>query len=114
MRGFYVIALIVILVLLMSCPLFAAKSERVTTKIDRGAKSLVSAPIEIPRAIVEISKESNVIFGILFGPIKGVLNCFSKATSGATDIVTCNMGDDLEDPTIKAKMVADIEPKPVE
>ena len=114
MRRSYTVALIAILVIVMAGPVFAAKSERVTTKIDRGTKNLITAPVEIPRAIVEVTKESNVIFGVLFGPIKGVLNCFSKAASGTADIVGCNTGDDLDQPTIKAKMVPDIEPKPVE
>ena len=112
MRRLSIVALIAILVIGLVAPGFAATDPELTTKVNRGAKNIVTAPVEIPRAIVEVSKDSNVIFGVLFGPIKGILNCFSKATSGVADVVTCNVGE--EEPLIKAKMIPDIEPKPAE
>ena len=112
MRRLSIVALIAILVIGSSACGFAATDPELTTKVNRGAKNVITAPVEIPRAICEVSKDSNIIFGVLFGPIKGILNCFSKATSGVVDVATCNAGD--EEPLIKAKMVPDIEPKPAE
>ena len=72
-------------------------------KLERGAKNLVWGWTELPKSIVNTTKESNIVKGILFGTLKGVANAFGRTTSGLVDTVTCPVGGyskPVIDPTV--------------
>jgi len=104
MTKFLAVALSIVLFLSFSGPAMAKASEDMTKQIDRGAKNIITAPLEIPKAIIKISKEQNVFFGVLFGPIQGLCNFFSKVTSGTTDVVTSPKGS-KDGALIKSTMI---------
>lgn len=98
------VALSIVLVFSIAGPAMAKSSDKITEKVNRGGKNIFTAPLEIPKAVIQTTKDSNVIFGILFGPIKGICNMFSKITSGTADIVAAPTGC-KDSPCIKPVMV---------
>jgi len=104
MTKFLAVALSILLVLSMTGTAMAKASDKVTTKVNRGGKNILTAPLEIPKGVIQTTKESNVIFGVLFGPIRGLCNFFSKVTSGVTDIATSTTGSQ-DEPLLKPEMI---------
>ena len=65
-------------------------------KAARGVKNILTGWMEIPKRIVDITKESKdpknptpgVIWGILAGTFQGTIKALVKTSSGAVDVVT--------------------------
>jgi len=108
LKKFFVVFMIIFVAASFVLPSFAANKERVTAKINRGGEKIISSPLEIPKAIMQTTKESNPVFGLLFGSIRGACNFVAKITSGVVDVVGCNVGDTKVE-YVKPQMTA--EPK---
>jgi putative exosortase-associated protein (TIGR04073 family) len=72
----------------------ARYKRQVGDKALRGAINMVSAPLEIPKNIIntynlpENYKEGNLIFGVIGGVIKGTFEAAGRIFTGAADIIT--------------------------
>jgi len=102
MRRAIVSGLIVIMI--MSFCSFAHGDAARDNKIDRGLKNVALGWTEIPKSVVETSKEQNVIVGVTGGLIKGVLNAAARTISGAADVGTAPIGDPSK-PAIKPEII---------
>jgi hypothetical protein len=49
---------------------------------------LISAPLEIPKNIINTTNQSNVIYGVFGGVMKGAINMAGRMGVGLTDLVT--------------------------
>ncbi len=63
-------------------------------KIERGVHAILFGWTEIPKSIVNTTKEKrNPILGITVGTLEGIAKAFPKTVSGISDIVTSPVGD---------------------
>jgi putative exosortase-associated protein (TIGR04073 family) len=64
-------------------------SEKVANKATNGAINLVTAPLEIPKSIInDINGEwSNIFFGLVGGVLEGTINTAGRAAFGLADLV---------------------------
>lgn len=63
-------------------------STQVQTKAENGIVNITSAPLEIPKNIINTTNESNIIFGFVGGTLKGVINTIGRVLTGTADLVT--------------------------
>jgi putative exosortase-associated protein (TIGR04073 family) len=62
---------------------------QVGQKVERGGKNLLFGWTELPKRIVDITKESkNPFWGVLAGTFQGTLKAVARTASGIGDIVT--------------------------
>ncbi|NQT47083.1 MAG: exosortase system-associated protein, TIGR04073 family [Candidatus Omnitrophica bacterium] len=85
---------------------FAKTLDGPSQKLERGAKNLVWGWTELPKSIVNTTKETNILKGILFGTLKGVANAFGRTTSGLVDTVTFPAGT-YDQPAIDPTIIQD-------
>ncbi len=82
------------LLLTVSCSIVAQESatpsygEKVKAKAGSGVVNIVSAPVEIPKSIINTTNESNFIFGIVGGAVEGLLNTAGRVANGVSDLLT--------------------------
>lgn len=63
-------------------------------KAERGIKNLLFGWTDIPRSIIEVTKESrNPLWGVLGGTVKGLGKALPRTVSGAADVLTFPIGD---------------------
>jgi putative exosortase-associated protein (TIGR04073 family) len=62
--------------------------DKVAEKAWSGFVNMNSAPLEIPKNIINVTNESNVAFGFIGGTTKGILNTVGRFMSGLADVVT--------------------------
>jgi putative exosortase-associated protein (TIGR04073 family) len=68
--------------------------RQVGDKALSGAANIISAPLEIPKNIInvynypEVSSEANILYGIVGGTIKGALEAPARVITGAMDLIT--------------------------
>jgi len=62
--------------------------SQVADKFSRGLANTVTGWVELPKNIVNTSKESNVGMGITVGLVKGVLQTVGRTVVGAVELVT--------------------------
>ncbi len=73
-------------------------------KAARGVENVAFGWTEIPKRVVDLTKESgNPFWGITAGIFQGTLKAFARTTSGAVDIVTCGI-DSSGKPLIQPDM----------
>lgn len=53
-----------------------------------GFANMTTSGLEIPKSIINITNDSNIIWGILGGTIKAALNVAGRTITGATDLIT--------------------------
>lgn len=104
MRRIFTLLLVAFFVLSFTAVTFAAGSQTVNTKLQRGSKNLVLGWTEIPKNIVSTTKKDGAIVGLTIGTIKGFFNAFARTLSGAVDVATFPAGGS-ERPSIKPSMV---------
>ena len=63
-------------------------SETVSRKLSSGAANLATSSLEVPKSMVIITNQSNVIYGVAGGLIQGILNTLGRSASGMLDILT--------------------------
>ncbi|MCK4843150.1 MAG: exosortase system-associated protein, TIGR04073 family [Methylococcales bacterium] len=61
---------------------------KTSTKALHGLLNLATAPLEIPKNIVNTTNDSNLIYGLTAGFFKGVLNMFGRTGVGFLDLTT--------------------------
>ncbi|MFC1807616.1 exosortase system-associated protein, TIGR04073 family [Candidatus Omnitrophota bacterium] len=73
-------------------------------KAKRGAKNTLLGWTEIPKTIMQVTKDTdNPFLGITVGLLKGIANTFARTTSGMADLVTLPSGE--SEPLMKETMV---------
>lgn len=71
-----------------------AKEKGVGMKAERGFQNLLFGWTEIPKSIVQVTRDSkNPIWGITGGTFKGIGKAFPRTISGASDIISAPMSD---------------------
>jgi putative exosortase-associated protein (TIGR04073 family) len=99
-----VLILVAAIVMVSSSAVLAASGTLSGTKMERGVKNVALGWTEIPKQIVDTSKQSNVIAGVTVGLVKGVLQAFARTASGAVDVATFPVGA-YDRPAIKPSML---------
>lgn len=102
-RNLIALLLVVSMILACSSMGFAAASPS-GTKLSRGCKNLGLGWTDIPKTIVDTSKQSNAFVGITIGTLKGVCQAVARTVSGAVDVVTFPVGT-YDRPVIKPSMI---------
>ena len=63
-------------------------------KIERGVKNLLFGWTEIPKSVINVTRESkNPIWGITGGALQGLGRAFPRTVSGAADVVSFPIAD---------------------
>jgi len=62
--------------------------SKVGNKALNGFANMTTGILEIPKNIINVSNESNVIWGIVGGTIMGTLNLVGRLATGLTDLIT--------------------------
>lgn len=62
--------------------------SKVGNKALNGFANMTTGILEIPKNIINVSNESNVIWGFLGGGAMGVLNTVGRLATGLTDLIT--------------------------
>ena len=96
MRKLVIIALLVSIIFGISS--LAALAE---DKVQRVGKNAILGWTEVPKAIVQVTKDSdNPFLGITVGLLKGIANAFARTTSGLVDVVTLTSDDSIIKPSM--------------
>ncbi len=64
-------------------------NERVKTKALSGLANIGASILEIPKNIINISNDTNVVWGVVGGAPYGGLIMLGRVASGLADLVTC-------------------------
>ena len=101
-----VIASGLIVLMIMSFCSFAYGAEKQTSysKAERGTRNLVLGWTEIPKSILNTTKEKNLIAGLTIGTLEGIVNAFARTVSGTVDITTMPMGS-YDKPAVKPEII---------
>lgn len=76
---------------------YAAEGEpqsygsKVGHKALNGFTNITTSFLEIPKSIINTTNESNLVFGIFGGLVKGVINTGGRIITGTTDLITAPM-----------------------
>lgn len=62
--------------------------ERLAEKAGYGFTNLVTGWIEIPKNVINTSNDSNILFGLTGGVIKGAVHAVARMGGGAFDLLT--------------------------
>lgn len=63
--------------------------EKVGEKALRGITNINSAPLEIPKSMINMTNQTdNVLLGLTGGFVKGFINTLGRAAVGVTDLLT--------------------------
>lgn len=72
----------------------AALEHRPGMKAERGVKNILFGWTEIPKSIIQVTKDSkNPLWGITGGTLKGIGKAVPRTVSGAADVISFPMGD---------------------
>ena len=116
MRKFFAI---VLMFLFIATPIAIVHADDTTTSEDvasyrlqvgdkaaRGAKNVLFGWTELPKRVVDLSKETNPVWGVIAGTFQGTLRAFARTASGAVDVVTAPIDAD-KDPLMQADISAE-------
>jgi len=71
-----------------------AKNKAAGMKAERGIKNILFGWTEIPRSIIQVTKDSkNPFWGITAGTVKGVGKALPRTVSGIADVVSFPIAD---------------------
>lgn len=76
---------VISLILGMAVPSYAANAGE---KLRRGLANFATGWVEIPIAMDKAIKESNPVFGVLIGTVKGTVKGITRTAAGVYDVVT--------------------------
>ena len=62
-------------------------------KLERGVGNAAFGWTEIPKRVVDLTKESNPIKGLVLGTFQGICRAFARTASGFSEIVTFPLGE---------------------
>ncbi len=109
MKKFFAVFCLTVFVLSMSITVFAADMPQKSypagpiQKAERGFGNALFGWTEIPKRIVDISKETNPIKGLVLGIMQGTGKAFARTASGLGDIVTFPIGS-YDEPAVMPDM----------
>ena len=97
-----VLSLVLVVAVMFTCTAVFAQQETTTAtavqeskypvgpmqKLGRGMKNTALGWTELPKGIVNQTKETNLIQGLTFGLLKGVAQTLARTVSGVADILT--------------------------
>lgn len=70
------------------------KANLAGMKAERGIKNILFGWTEIPKSIIQVTRDSkNPFWGITGGTLKGIGKAFPRTVSGAADVVSFPIGD---------------------
>lgn len=81
----------------------ASFPKQTATKFATGVANIATSWIEIPKTMIEISKNEGMAMGLTGGLFKGVANTVGRVFSGTVDVITAPI--DLESDHQEKKMV---------
>jgi putative exosortase-associated protein (TIGR04073 family) len=71
---------------------FADESKDYGTKVGNkalsGLTNITTGALEIPKSIINTTNDSNFVFGVIGGVIKGMLTAAGRISSGVVDLAT--------------------------
>ena len=70
---------------------YSSYGAHVGYKALNGLANLTTAVLEIPKSIINTTNDSNLVYGITGGLLKGVLHTAGRVATGVTDIVTVSI-----------------------
>ena len=71
-----------------------SKSNLAGMKAERGVKNILFGWTEIPKSIIQVTRDSkNPFWGITGGTLKGLGKAFPRTVSGAADVVSFPIAD---------------------
>jgi len=73
-------------------------------KLERGSKNALLGWTEVPKTILDTTKEKNLLVGLTLGTLEGIINAFARTVSGVVDVGTLPVGEQGE-PAVKPAMV---------
>ncbi|MBZ4201676.1 MAG: exosortase system-associated protein, TIGR04073 family [Methylovulum sp.] len=65
--------------------------SKVNAKALRTFANLITAPLEIPKNIINTTNKSNFFYGIVGGSLKGLLNTQGRLGAGIIDLLTLSV-----------------------
>ena len=65
-----------------------------TAKVSHGFMNAATGIIEIPKNIVNISQDENILVGITWGTIRGVFHTVGRTVVGAAELITAPIPTD--------------------
>lgn len=106
-------SIICLIVLLVICYAVASYGEEkslqdqrklIGQKAERGIGNALFGWTEIPKRVVDITKESrNPFWGLVAGVYQGTCKAFARTSSGVVDVATCGIKSD-EKPFVQPDM----------
>ena len=76
--------------------------EKTASKFGNGVIDIATSLLEIPKTIISTTKKEGIASGLTFGLAKGVANTAGQAVTGAANIVSFPVPQEIENP-MKAK-----------
>lgn len=89
MIKFFLIVLLVLFFPTVSC---FSDSEGISEKTRNGFSDLMFGWTELPKRIVQKTKETNPLQGLLLGTWEGTAKALARTTNGVADMVTFPIG----------------------
>jgi putative exosortase-associated protein (TIGR04073 family) len=97
-----VLSLVLVVAVMFTCTAVFAQQKTATTavvqeskypagpmqKLGRGMKNTALGWTELPKGIINQTKETNILQGLTFGLLKGACQTLARTVSGVADIVT--------------------------
>ena len=94
-----ILAIILMFAVVFTCTAVFAQQAPVTDqeskypmgpmqKLGRGITNTALGWTELPKGIINQTKETNLVQGLIFGTLKGVCQTLARTVSGVADIVT--------------------------
>jgi len=103
MKKILVVMVIAAMAFVLSSSAFASEKAS-ALKLKRGLTNVAFGWTEIPKNIIDTSKQSNGLNGVTIGTLKGVLQTFARTVSGVVDVLTFPIAP-TEGPALKPSMV---------
>jgi putative exosortase-associated protein (TIGR04073 family) len=63
-------------------------SEKVEQKATNGFINIATAPLEIPKNIINTTNDSNLLYGFTGGLFKGIVHMLGRMSAGFADVIT--------------------------
>ena len=82
---------------ILSCSLLASQTASAnsqnclscfTSKVSQGTANIVTGFIEIPKNVVNISHDQNILVGITWGTLRGVIHSVGRTLLGGAELIT--------------------------
>lgn len=93
-----------VMIVSFSITALAATEQGSAKKLARGTRNVLLGWTELPKGIIDTTRQSNALVGLTIGTLKGIGQVFARTVSGAVEVVTFPIGR-YDRPTVKPAMV---------